>query len=150
MNLVKIILLTAILGIASTIQAAPNKSDYATVIDAFIASRVNTDYNAMKTILSPDAVEKLPRLKMTFKTSAAEVLKEIKANDGVHHTCTSSFKVLAESDGMVMVQIDFNYGEQIRSEFITIERNDKEEWMVTQINKFFNYAPGRKELASND
>ena len=149
MNIVKIILLAAILGIASTIQAAPNKSDFNTVIDAFIASRINTDYKTMKTILSPDAVEKFPRLKMTYRTTADDVLKIMKVNDGVIQTCTSSFKVLAESDGMIMAQVDFIYQEQIVSEFITLERDGKGDWKVTQINKFFIHAPEGKKSAPN-
>lgn len=137
MRKIKFLLLVAILGVASTVLAKPQNTDYKKVINAFIESRINTDYKTMKTILSEDAVEKLPRVNMTYKSNAADLLKIMKSNDGVQQGCTSSYKILAESSGMIMVHIDFIYQQQIVSEFLTLERSSSEEWKVTQINKFF-------------
>lgn len=140
-------LFIAILGIASNVKAGSGSSDYKTVVDAFIQSRINTDYQAMKAILSDEAVEKLPRLKKTYRFSASDMLATMKANQGVQQPCTPASAVLAESQGMAMVRVDFNYGDQVTSEFLTLERNDREEWKVTQINKFFGAAPETKETA---
>lgn len=140
-------LLVAMLGVAPLVEAAPKHSTYNSVINAFIESRITTDYKAMKTILSQQAVEKLPRAQMTFSFSAGEVLRVMKANDGVQLPCSGSFKVLAENDGMVMVQVDFIYQEQIISEFLTLEQENRD-WKITQINKFFKNASPTEQIAS--
>lgn len=137
MKNLKVLLLVAILGVASAVQARPNNSDYNTVINAFIESKLHTDYKTMKTILSPEAVEKLPREKAVYKATASDLLRTMKVNNGIEQSCTAEHKVLAESDGMIMVQIDFNYDQHTISEFITLERNKGLEWKVTSINKFF-------------
>ncbi len=130
-------MLVAVLGIASAVQAKPNSSDYNSVIRAFIESRLHTDYETMKTILSREAVEKLPREKEVYNSTATDLLRAMKVNDGVEQSCTAEYKVLAECEGMIMAQIDFIYDQHTISEFITLERGKGLEWKVTGINKFF-------------
>ena len=148
MKNLKVLLLVAILGVASAVQAKPNNSDYNTVINAFIDSRIHTDYKTMKSILSLEAVEKLPREKQIYKSTASDLLKIMKVNNGVEHSCTAEYKVLAESEGMIMAQIDFIYQDQIVSEFITMERSKEAEWKVTNINKFFKGLPAPNKVTS--
>ncbi len=148
MNYVRIILLAAMLGVGPLVEAAPKNPTYNEVVNAFIESRINTDYKTMKGILSQQAVEKLPRAQMAFSFSAEDVLKMMKATDGVQLPCSGSSRVLAENDGMVMVQVDFVFPEHVISEFLTLEQENRN-WKITQINKFFQKEPQTKQIASN-
>ena len=146
MKNVKLLLLVTILGVASAVQARPDNSDYNTVIRAFIESKLHTDYETMKTILSREAVEKLPREKEVYKSTASDLLKVMKINDGVEQSCTAEYEVLAECDGMIMAQVDFIYDQHTISEFITLERSKGLEWKVTGINKFFKNVPAKSKV----
>ena len=137
-----------LLCIVLNVQAEEPVNDYILVIKGFIEGYINTDYKKMEKLVSRDVVEKLPREKSVLVNKYSEIIGLMKSNNMTKQDCTWEYKILAENEGLVIAQIDFNFETHTLREFITLERGAKS-WLVTGINKFFMPVASNKVLSLN-
>ena len=142
-------MLLAILGIAGSLHAAPVNQSFEDVIQRFIGSYVHTDYKKMRTVLSQDVYQRVPREKMVYKHKYNDILKGMKVTGMTLLNCTWDYKILAQNEGMVLARINYYYEDQTVSDFITLERDARKDWKVTGINRFFAPASQPGVLSVN-
>lgn len=118
------------------------------VILGFIESYLNTDHKAMEKLILSDAYELLPRENKVLRISAADIIRQMKANGLVKQQCTSSYYTIAESEAMIVAKVDFHYDGHIVREFITLTRDRENEWKISEIKKFFVKTERPSELAA--
>lgn len=51
----------------------------------------------------------------------------------IQQNCSSQYKVLAQSNTMIIVGADFLYGNRTRYDYIILEKEPGKEWEITQI-----------------
>lgn len=133
-------LLVCIIGLlsASTMYGRPaTETGYTSVIRDFIDSHMTTNFKKMKSIMSDNSVLKIPRGEKVLVQEKDDLVSMMKKDAGTQQNCQSNYEVLAKSDAMVIARVDFNYENCTQHDYLIIEKNDKEDWKITQVCKMF-------------
>jgi hypothetical protein len=71
----------------------------------------------------------------------------MKNTAGTQQNCQSNYEVLANSDALVIARVDFTYHDNIQHNYLIVEKNDNQEWKITQVCKMFDdiETPDNKE-----
>jgi hypothetical protein len=153
MKLRALVILLLGITVANTILAAEKPTaSHRSVINYYMDSYINSDYKKLKAVLSEDAVFTSNRDVRTIKHKAADVLSQMKKNEGViQRDCNISSSIVSESDALVIARVDINYElfDGAQQNFVIIEKNKDGEWTITQVYKVFISSEGEaKRLAS--
>ncbi|MNR39471.1 hypothetical protein D3C85_1576830 [compost metagenome] len=70
------------------------------------------------------------------KQSKSALLSFYKKQGQTDLNCESDYEVLSSSGNVVMVRVDFKFPTFLQRNFLTIEKNERGLWEVTQVNKF--------------
>jgi len=120
----------------SATHTGPKPPAFETVIDTYINSVMNSDFKKLDKILSDDARVKMPRAEKVITQYKTDLLSAMKA-DATKQDCTSEYEVVAKSDAMIIARVDFQYTNFKQQNFLTIEKDENNEWKITQVCKFF-------------
>jgi hypothetical protein len=117
-----------------------NKRRVETVINTYIESHLNSDHKKLKSILDNDAIIRSNRNVTVLKHSAKDVLMAMKNLKGSkQQDCDISYKIISETDAMVIAQVDVSYGwGNSKQKNIVIIENNGTDWKITNIYK--NYV----------
>ncbi len=116
------------------------KSDagYTAVIRDFIDSHMNSNYKKLNKVLDENSTLKIPRGEKVIQQSKSSLIEEMKNTAGTQQNCKSNYEVLAKSDALVIARVDFSYQDNIQHNYLIVEKNDNQEWKITQVCKMFD------------
>lgn len=146
----KLLVVCMIVGLLATTNSSFSKTykapTYETVIDDYIDSYMTSNVKKLDKVLSDDVRVKMPRAEKVIVQYKADLLDRMKA-DGTKQDCTSEYEVIAKSDALIIARVDFQYANFKQQNFITMEKNDNNEWKITQVCKIFknNDTPGSSQ-----
>jgi len=109
---------------------------YENVIDDYIDSYMTSNFKKLDKVLSEDVRVKMPRAEKVIVQYKADLLERMKA-DATKQDCKSEYEVIAKSDALIIARVDFQYANFKQQNYITIEKNDNNEWKITQVCKIF-------------
>jgi len=113
------------------------ETGYTTVIRDFIDSHMTSNFKKLKSIMSDNSVLKIPRGEKVLVQEKDDLVSMMKKDAGTQQNCQSNYEVLAKSDAMVIARVDFNYENCTQHDYLIIEKNDKQDWKITQVCKLF-------------
>jgi hypothetical protein len=113
------------------------ETGYTTVIRDFIDSHMTSNFKKLKSIMSDNSVLKIPRGEKVLVQEKEDLVSMMKKDAGTQQNCQSNYEVLAKSDAMVIARVDFNYENCTQHDYLIIEKNDKQDWKITQVCKLF-------------
>lgn len=111
---------------------------YNTVIRDFIDSHMNSNYKKLNNIMDENSTFKIPRGEKVIQQSKSSLIDAMKNVAGTKQNCESNFEVLAKSDALVIARIDFTYHDSIQHNYLIVEKNDNQQWKITQVYKMFD------------
>lgn len=139
----KVLVYAVMLSMAVTVASArpdyPSKSVNAkasNVIEAFVNAHTHGDAALFNAILNGNAVIKLNRRDQIVTQTKSELVGFCKKSGPVDLNCTADYEVLSSSDCVVMARIDFKFPEFVQQNYVTIEKDKKGLWKITNINRF--------------
>ncbi len=136
----KLLVVCMIIGLLATTNSSFSKTykapTYETVIDDYIDSYMTSNVKKLDKVLSDDVRVKMPRAEKVIVQYKADLLDRMKA-DGTKQDCTSEYEVIAKSNALIIARVDFQYANFKQQNFITMEKNDNNEWKITQVCKIF-------------
>lgn len=106
------------------------------VIEAFVNANKFGDAGLLNAVLNPGAVIRLNRGAQVITQSKSDLVAFYKRSGGVEMNCKADYKILSASDNTVTARIDFSFPEFVQQHFVTIEKDRKGRWKITQISKF--------------
>ncbi|MGN8071974.1 nuclear transport factor 2 family protein [Mucilaginibacter sp. SG564] len=110
---------------------------YAAVIRDFIDSHMNGNYKELNKILDENYTLKIPRGNKVILQNKSSLVEAMKKEAGTQQNCQSNYEVLAKSDALVIARVDFSYHDSIQHNYLTLERDDDNNWKITQVCKMF-------------
>lgn len=119
---------------------------YKDVINNYVDGYVNGNAKKLDKVLSDDASIKLPRFDVVLVHSKANVMEQMKSDGAVRQNCEPNIQVLDKSDAIVMARVDFKYNGFIQHNYLTLEKDEKKEWKITQVCRFFEDEKIKVEL----
>lgn len=151
----KFLVVCMIVGLLATTNSSFSKTHnspapaYETVIDDYIDSYMTSNFKKLDKVLSDDVRVKMPRAEKVIVQYKADLLDRMKA-DGTKQDCTSEYELIAKSDALIIARVDFQYTNFKQQNFITMEKNDNNEWKITQVCKIFknNDATGSPQTVA--
>lgn len=136
----KLLVVCMIIGLLATtnssFSATHKVPTYETVIDDYIDSYVNSDFRKLNKILSDEAHVKMPRAEKVIVQNKSDLIERMKA-DATKQDCTSEYEVIAKSDAIILARVDFQYANFKQQNYLTIEKDDNNQWKITQVCKMF-------------
>lgn len=108
-------------------------SNYEAVIGDYIDGFMNSNYKKLDNALSDNATVRIPRQGSVVVQNKLGLVEKMREDNGVKQNCTSSYEVIAKSDAIVIARVDFQYAMFKQQNYITMERNEGQEWKITQI-----------------
>jgi len=136
-----------------SVYAGPKAGDYDKVIKAYIESHMNADYKILRTIMNDNASFNIPREEKVLVQSKRDIVKAMKEVGGLKQNCKATYEVVAKSNALVMVRVDFCYDDCVQKNFLVLEKNDERQWQIAQVYKIFNdkgpAATSEKVIANN-
>lgn len=153
LTIFKVCLVGILAAFSITSYADPKVSDYNTTVQDYIDSHMNANYKKLKKIMNDDATFKIPRDENVIIQTKSDIVDEMKNEGGIKQNCQASYEVVAKSNALVMVRVDFNYDNCLQQNFLTLEKDANKQWKITQVYKIFNDkepgAPTPKVIANN-
>ncbi|MEN0052538.1 MAG: hypothetical protein AAGC65_02670 [Mucilaginibacter sp.] len=132
-----------------SIAAAP--SYYDAVIQDYIESQITSNYKKLNNVLDNNCVQIIPRGNSLIEENKNDLVEFMKTNAIIQRDCSSSYQILAKSNSLVIAVVDLNYQAYTQENFLTIEKNKKQEWKITRISKIFtNEKPADAVIVLND
>lgn len=110
-------------------------SNYEAVIGDFIDSFMNSNYKKLDNVLSDNACVKIPRAEKVIVQDRSSLVSKMREESGTKQNCSSSYQVIAKSDAIVIARVDFQYPGFKQQNFIVMEKNDDQQWKITQVCK---------------
>jgi hypothetical protein len=136
----KLLVVCMVIGLLATTNSSFSKNykapTYETVIDDYIDSYITANVKKLDKVLSEDVCIKMPRAEKVIVQYKADLLDRMKA-DATKQDCTSEYEVIAKSDALIIARVDFQYANFKQQNFITIEKNENNEWKITQVCRIF-------------
>ena len=114
------------------------EADYTAVIKDFIDSHMSSNYKKLNKVLDENSTLKIPRGEKVIQQSKESLIEAMKSSAGTQQNCQSNYEVLAKSDALVIARVDFSYQNNIQHNYLVVERDDKQEWKITQVYKMFD------------
>ena len=108
----------------------------ADVVSAFIDAQVHTDAKLFDQVMSDRAVVTCCNGREAEKHNKSALMAFYRKQGLTDLNCDSDYEVLSSSGNLVMVRVDFKFPTFLQHNFLTIEKNDRGLWEVTQVNKF--------------
>ena len=117
------------------------------VIRDFIDSHMSSNYKKLNKVLDENSSFKIPRGQKVIHQDKSSLVEAMKSNAGTQQNCQSNYEVLANSDALVIARVDFTYHDNIQHNYLIVEKNDNQEWKITQVCKMFDdiETPDNKE-----
>jgi len=113
------------------------ETGYAAVIRDFIDSHMNGNYKELSKVLDENYTLKIPRGNKVIQQSKSSLVDAMKKEAGTQQNCQSNYEVLAKSDALVIARVDFSYHDSIQHNYLILEKDDAQEWKITQVCKMF-------------
>jgi len=139
----KILWYAVMLSITTTVANArpdyPSKSVNAkasNVIEAFVDAHTHADAALFNAILNSSAILKLNRQDEVVTHTKSQLVAFYKRLGLMNLNCSSGYEVLSSSECVVMARVDFKFPEFVQQNYVTIEKDKKGLWKITQINRF--------------
>ncbi|WP_285056027.1 hypothetical protein [Pedobacter ginsengisoli] len=139
----KILWYAVMLSITTTVANArpdyPSKSVNAkasNVIEAFVDAHTHADAALFNAILNSSAILKLNRQDEVVTHTKSQLVTFYKRVGLMNLNCSSGYEVLSSSECVVMARVDFKFPEFVQQNYVTIEKDKKGLWKITQINRF--------------
>jgi len=136
----KFLVVCMIIGLLATTNSSFSKTykapTYENVIDDYIDSYLTSNFKKLDKVLSDDVRVKMPRAEKVIVQYKADLIERMKA-DATKQDCTSEYEVIAKSDAIIIARVDFQYANFKQQNYITMEKNDNNEWKITQVCKIF-------------
>jgi len=136
----KLLVVCMIIGLLATTNSSFSKTyktpTYESVIDDYIDSYMTSNFKKLDKVLSDDVRVKMPRAEKVIVQYKADLLERMKA-DATKQDCTSEYEVIAKSDAIIIARVDFQYANFKQQNYITMEKNDNNEWKITQVCRIF-------------
>ena len=139
----KILWFAVMLSITTTVANArpdyPSKSVNAkasNVIEAFVDAHTHADAALFNAILNSSAILKLNRQDEVVTHTKSQLVAFYKRLGLMNLNCSSGYEVLSSSECVVMARVDFKFPEFVQQNYVTIEKDKKGLWKITQINRF--------------
>ncbi|MDN5287837.1 MAG: hypothetical protein JWR38_4111 [Mucilaginibacter sp.] len=111
---------------------------YNAVILDFIDSHMNSNYKKLNKVLDENYMLKIPRGEKVIQQNKSSLIDAMKNEVGTKQNCESNYEVLAKSDALVIARVDFTYHDSIQHNYLIVEKNDNQEWKITQVCKMFD------------
>jgi hypothetical protein len=118
------------------VEISSKGSNYEAVIGDFIDSFMNSNYKKLDQVLGDNACVKIPRMEKVIMQGRASLIDRMKEDNGIKQNCTNSYEVIAKSEALVVARIDFQYPNFKQQNYIVMEKNDDQQWKITQVCKF--------------
>jgi stress response protein SCP2 len=134
----KVCLICLLAAFSIKTYAGPGAGDYNKIVSDFIASHMNSDYKKLNKIMKDDATFKLSRGESVVVQTKSDLVDDMKIAGTNTQNCDAKFEVVAKSNAIVIVRVDFNYENCTQQNFLTLEKNADREWKITQVCKIFN------------
>ncbi|HEY4195750.1 MAG TPA: nuclear transport factor 2 family protein [Mucilaginibacter sp.] len=152
-TILKVCLVGILAAFSITSYAGPKVSDYNATVEDYIDSHMNANYKKLKKIMNDDATFKIPRDESVITQTKSDVVEGMKNEGASKQNCEASYQVVAKSNALVMVRVDFTYDNCLQQNFLTLEKDANKQWKITQVYKIFNdKEPGTttpKVIANN-
>jgi hypothetical protein len=110
---------------------------YAAVIRDFIDSHMKGNYKELSRVLDNNSTLKIPRGNKVILQDKSSLVDAMKKEAGTEQNCQSNYEVLAKSDALVIARVDFSYHDSIQHNYLILEKNEDQEWKITQVCKMF-------------
>lgn len=149
----KLLVVCMIIGLLATTNSsfatAHKAPAYETVIDDYIDSYVNSNFKKLDKVLGDEARVKMPRGEKVIVQNKSDLLERMKA-DATKQDCTSEYEIIAKSDAIILARVDFQYANFKQQNFLTIEKDENNQWKITQVCRIFknNNEPATPSVAS--
>lgn len=126
--------------ITSSISMAANSKWTAspeTVIAAYISAFKNSDAEILKEIMHDDAYVTMPRQNQMIRHSKRQLVQFYKKEHLNKLNCGASQEILSCCEALVIATVDFKFNNFTQRNYITLEKNEHNEWKVMNVNRFF-------------
>jgi hypothetical protein len=131
------------------VSAGESKPGYETVINDYIDSYMRSDYKKLKHILSDDATVKIPRAEKVIVQNKNSLVENMRADQGTIQQCSNKYQVISSSSALVIARVDFLYTNFDQQNFIVLEKDDNQEWKITEICKIFQDKVDHQSVPQN-
>ncbi len=132
-----------VLGISTATASGktnPNKNynvSSASLIEGYTQAKTTYDANLLSALLHEDVVMRTGRQNQVLKHGKSELIRFYKQNPNVKLNCVTSCEMLSVCYNVVMARVDLQFPNFVQQNYLTMERNNKGEWKITQINMFY-------------
>ncbi|MXV17706.1 nuclear transport factor 2 family protein [Hufsiella ginkgonis] len=135
--LVACAMFTALFTQAGTIKTANDKlsMDYAIVayVDAFSHGKNEN----LASVLDKDAKMTVQRGKSILTYNKANILQIAKYTEGTEQNCKTSYSVIENLPGQVIVKVNLDYEKFSQVNYVTMLQTDKG-WKITNVSSVYN------------
>jgi hypothetical protein len=107
------------------------------VIQRYINSIVTSDYKELRAVLDENLRFKIPHRDHLMIYNKSAIVDDIKSRSGRLQDFQPGYLVLAKSDAVTIVQVDFKYGATIMQNFIFLEKDLDQQWKISQVYEMF-------------
>jgi len=149
----KVCLVGILAAFSMSAYSGPISGDYEKVVKEYITSHMNSDYKLLKKIMNDNAAFNVPRAENVLVQSKPDVVNNMKEVGESKQNCQATYEVVAKSNALVMVRVDFCYPNCTQQNFLVLEKDDSRQWKIAQVYKIFNdKEPGQtqeKAIANN-
>ncbi|MES2455959.1 MAG: hypothetical protein V4594_10475 [Bacteroidota bacterium] len=139
----KVLMYAVLLCITYTTTAAkpgnPSKNVTArasNVIEAFVDAHMHGDAALFNAIMNNNAQLKLNRHDEVVMHTKSELVNFYKKSGLILLNCTSDYEILSSNECAVMARVDFKFPEFVQQHYVTIEKDKKGQWRISQISRF--------------
>ena len=128
-----------LLSVTTKMYASSPKAgdDFNIVVNKFINSIVTSDYKELRSVLDEKLRFKISHLNSVMIFKKSTVVEDIKWRNGRQQPFKPSYVVLAQSDAVTIVQVDFQYENTVMQNFIFLEKDQDNEWKIKQVYELF-------------
>ena len=118
-------------------SAPKTDGDFDIVVNKYINSIIKSDYKELRSVLDENLRFKVSHLNslMIFKKST--IVDDIRSRNGRQQPFKPGYVVLAQTDAVTIVQVDFTYGNTVMQNFIFLEKDKYDEWKIKQVYELF-------------
>jgi hypothetical protein len=107
------------------------------VIAAYIDAFKNSDAAILKEIMHDDAYITMARQSQVIKHTKTQLVQFYKKEKSMLN-CSASHQIVSCCDAVAVINVDFKFENFTQRNYITIEKNENNEWKVMNVNKFFS------------
>ena len=137
-TILKVCLVGILAAFSISAYSGPITSDYDKVVKAYIESHMNGDYKILREIMNDNAAFNIPRAEKVLVQSKPDIVKAMRKAGETKQDCQASYEVVAKSNALMMVRVDFFYLNCTQQNFLVLEKDDDKQWKIAQVYKIFN------------